>query len=263
MASNKSLIAVSAVALLAISSTEARSLPPGSTIYNPNPIRPILYDEEEWQVNAGISGSGGRPSWNVGVSHSWEEDQELQKIKIVKNLKKAANVLVKADQLGLLEEDVELDEVQKLKLGKVITGAVKVVKVAGAVGLLEDDSELDAVQKFHLGKSLDKALNIAGKAKQIGLFDEEEWTVNGGISGGAGGRPQWQVGVSHSWEEEQGRHMGGQSPFTFDESELVPTTRPHHQVPRTATRPHPIPRPYPIRKPLLQRRRHTQPTTPQ
>ena len=33
-------------------------------------------EEDEWSVNAGISGQGGRPNWNVGVSHSWEEEAE-------------------------------------------------------------------------------------------------------------------------------------------------------------------------------------------
>jgi hypothetical protein len=43
---------------------------------NPNRLCLMLMEEEEWEVNAGISGSGGKPQWSVGVSHKWDEDNE-------------------------------------------------------------------------------------------------------------------------------------------------------------------------------------------
>jgi hypothetical protein len=38
-------------------------------------------EEEEWEANAGISGGRGRPQWNVGVSHKWDEEGEKREHK--------------------------------------------------------------------------------------------------------------------------------------------------------------------------------------
>lgn len=32
--------------------------------------------------------------------------------------------------------------------------------------------------------------------------DEEQWSINAGVTGGSG-RPQWQIGIGHTWEEEE------------------------------------------------------------
>jgi len=127
-----------------------------------------VLEEEEWEANAGISGGNGRPQWNVGVSHKWEDEEE-QKFKLKKTLGKVGKVAVVAGQVGLLEDEEE----QKFKIGKTIN---KVGKVAGKVS------------------------NVYDKAQQIGVL-EEGWEAGAGVSGG-NGKPQWNVGVKGSWEEE-------------------------------------------------------------
>jgi nucleoid DNA-binding protein len=147
------------------------------------------FDEEEWEgsVSAGYNSQTG-VNVGIGISHKWEEEAE-QKFKFGKALKKAANVLVKANELGLLEEDeiafggcilrptkppvlMDEEEEQKFKLGKALKKAVNVVVKAKEIGLFEED--MDAEQKFKLGSALKKIGNVAVKAQQLGLLDEEE-----------------------------------------------------------------------------------------
>jgi hypothetical protein len=159
--------------------------PHGSTgPYNPTPpFRP--FDEEEWEASAGVSGGNGRPQWNVGVSHKWEDEQDeqglsLKKVKkslnkIGKAAGKVSNAVEKGKDMGLLEEAEAEFEEQKFKLKKTLN---------------------------KIGKAAGKVANAYGKAQAVGVLEEEEWEANAGISGGRG-RPQWNVGVSHKWDEEE------------------------------------------------------------
>jgi len=159
--------------------------PGGSTgPYNPTPpFRP--FDEEEWEASAGVSGGNGRPQWNVGVSHKWEDEQDeqglsLKKVKkslnkIGKAAGKVSNAVEKGKDMGLLEEAEAEFEEQKFKLKKTLN---------------------------KIGKAAGKVANAYGKAQAVGVLEEEEWEANAGISGGRG-RPQWNVGVSHKWDEEE------------------------------------------------------------
>lgn len=143
--STKYVVAAAALATVAITQTEATrfSIDQHKKIL---PIRrptPVLLDEEQadWNFNAGIQGgAGGRPQWNVGIGAKWDEEEE-----------------------------------QKLRLKKVV----------------------NAVKRVN---------NVVNKAQQVGLLDEEQadWNFNAGIQGGAGGKPQWQVGIGAKWDEEQG-----------------------------------------------------------
>jgi hypothetical protein len=253
------------------------------------------FEEEEWEVNAGISGSGGKPTWNVGVSHSWEDEQELQSFKT--DVLKIAQTIVEADKMGIFEEGAQVQQGLKKIVKKAVKAAVvlnqsglleeimqdepqslkstlkKVVKVAVAVdqaGVLEEGWEVSAgvsgsggsptwnvgikgsweeeeeeeegqqldEQKFKLKKTLNKIGKAAGKisnaydkAQQIGVLEEEGWEVNAGISG-SGGKPTWNVGVSHSWEEDQ---PIAKKPYSFqgfcaqNPTKCAPVRRtPHH-----------------------------------
>jgi len=53
-----------------------------------------------------------------------------------------------------------------------------------------------------VGKAAGKIANGVEKAQQIGVLEEEEWEMNANISGN-GGKPTWNVGIGHKWDEEQ------------------------------------------------------------
>jgi len=270
---------VAAVALLSTSTVEAKSLIQPAVIRpHIKPFHPsvLILEEEEWEANAGISGNGrGKPSWNVGISHKWdEESNDLQDLK--SDLLKAAQVIIQANEMGIFDETVVAEQ----GLGKSVKKAVKIAAVVAESGLLEEliydeeqsvknvltkvskfaiaadqagllEEEQDE-QKFKLGKTLNKIGKISGKiangvgkaqaiglleeeeydeqglsfkkvkkavnkvgkvagkvsnaydkAQQIGVLEEEEWEANAGISGNGRGKPSWNVGISHKWDEEQ------------------------------------------------------------
>jgi len=264
------------------------------------------FEEDELEVNAGISGGQGKPIWTVGVSHKWEDEQELQSFKT--DVLKIAQTIVEADKMGIFEEGAQVEQGLKKIVKKAVKAAVvlnqsglleevmrdepqslkstlkKVVKVAAAVdqaGVLEEGWEVGAgvsgsggkptwnvgvkgsweeeeeqqldEQKFKLKKTLNKIGKAAGKisnaydkAQQIGVLEEEGWEVNAGISG-SGGKPTWNVGVSHSWEEEaltRDIRYGGfkpTKPIIFDEEEQVlhkPTILPYFPKDRATILPY-------------------------
>jgi len=91
-----------------------------------------------------------------------------------------------------------------------------------------------------IGKISGKVANGVGKAQAIGLLEEEEWEISSGISG-EGGKPSWNVGVSHKWEQEQDlqeEQQGGVltklNPLNWFKSK--PTNSTSHEEPKAPKR---------------------------
>ena len=172
-----------------------------------------LFDEEEgsyWEIGGGASsGPNGQTNWNIngkiGGTFDEEEEQEEQIQKLQFDLRKAQHILHTANQLGLFDEDNDLDQVQKLKLGKLVKNAVKVVKVAGAVGLLEE------------GVYIDSSGEIRADNGHYDFMPDLSKPYPSSSSQGGG---TWGLGAGYSstgvW------HVDGSLGWTWDEDEELP-----------------------------------------
>jgi len=188
---------------------------------------------EEEAVEAGLSSTVKKSVKFVVAANELGllEDEAIvyQSLKLSKALNKVGNVVGTAQQLGLLdEEEAEEQGLSVKKIKKAVKTATKVAVIAGEVGLLEEDAEEQGLSLKKIKKTVNKVGHVAGKvsnaydkAQQIGVLEEEEWEAGAGISSN-GGKPQWNAGISHKWEEESpiARRFG--SKFQVDRTEFIP-----------------------------------------
>jgi len=196
--STKTLTLAALVAALAVATAQATKWAGPRPLTLPKVPIGVL-EEEGWEVNAGISGSGGKPTWNVGVSHKWEDEQELQSFKT--DVLKIAQTIVEADKMGIFEEGAQVEQ----GLKKIVKKAVKAAVVLNQSGLLE---EVMRDEPQSLKSTLKKVVKVAAAVDQAGVL-EEGWEVGAGVSG-SGGKPTWNVGVKGSWEEEEEQQLDEQ-----------------------------------------------------
>jgi hypothetical protein len=132
-------------------------------------------------------------------------DQQEQKFKLGKTLKKAVNVATTPQQLGLLDEDQadwHFDAGIDGQFGKPPNWHV-------GIGAKWDDEDQEQIMQgdwFQQGLPVPGAHRCSphGDTVCFGSFDEDQadWQFNAGISGQVGQAPNYNVGISAKWDEE-------------------------------------------------------------